>query len=215
MGEISTILEPISQRGKQFPRLATRADRRRYRADGCPRSRARRLRPEGSWKVSGERIFTGGSTPAVALGHGRRIVLAVGVLVGLAAVFLLTFGIGGASVAQAQGTTISAKALNDHGCSSSEWAFVINQINAEANAPASITVQWANGATEVVPLTMFTGKVGHYVTTSNLDSTVVSATTEIYAGWSGQFNLSHGPCGGSSPSPSPSPSPSASPSKPS
>ncbi|MBA2767798.1 MAG: hypothetical protein H0U35_01445, partial [Sporichthyaceae bacterium] len=35
----------------------------------------------------------------------------------------------------------------------------------------------------------------HYATTANLTSTVTSATTDIYAGWSGQFNLSHGPCG--------------------
>ena len=34
---------------------------------------------------------------------------------------------------------------------------------------ASITVKWANGATETVPLDKFTGGVAHYTTTSNLD----------------------------------------------
>jgi hypothetical protein len=76
-----------------------------------------------------------------------------------------------------------------------------------ANAPQSITVTWANGATEVVPLSKFTGGVAHYVTTSNLDSTVVSATAVIYAGWSGQFNLSHGPCGVPTPSSTPTSTP--------
>ena len=86
----------------------------------------------------------------------------------------------------AQGQTITAKALTAHECDSTEWHFVINQVNTEANAPTSITVEWANGASEVVPLAMFTGKVADDVTTSNLDSTVVSATTEIYTGWTAQ-----------------------------
>ena len=91
--------------------------------------------------------------------------------------------------------SISAKALTDHECNDAEWHFVINQIDSEANAPASITVKWANGATETVPLDKFTGGVAHYTTTSNLDSQVTSATASIYDGWDGQFNLSHGPCG--------------------
>ena len=90
---------------------------------------------------------------------------------------------------------ISAKALSDHECDSSEWHFVINQIDTEANAPDSILVTWTNGKSESVPLDKFTGGVAHYTTTSNLDSTVKSATASIYDGWSGQFNLSHGPCG--------------------
>jgi hypothetical protein len=90
---------------------------------------------------------------------------------------------------------ISAKALTDHGCDSTEWHFVINQIDSEANAPASITVTWANGQTATIPREKFTGGVAHYSTTLYLDSTVTSATTTIYDGWSGEFNLSHGPCG--------------------
>jgi hypothetical protein len=105
-------------------------------------------------------------------------------------------GVGaGGSPAPPTGTqTISAKALTDHECNSSEWHFVITQIDTVADAPASIHVTWANGQSEDVPLTNFTGGVAHYVTTDNLDSTVTSATAVIYAGWSGQFNLSHGPC---------------------
>jgi hypothetical protein len=99
-------------------------------------------------------------------------------------------------VAQATGTQeISATALTDHECNDTEWHFVITQIDTEADAPATIHVEWANGNSEDVPLDKFTGGVAHYATTDNLDSTVTSATAEIYAGWHGQFNLSHGPCG--------------------
>lgn len=90
---------------------------------------------------------------------------------------------------------ISAKALVDYECDSSEWHFVINQIDDESLAPASIQVVWDNDATEDVLLSKFSGHVAHFVTQSNLDATVTSATTPIYDGWSGQFNLSHGPCG--------------------
>lgn len=90
--------------------------------------------------------------------------------------------------------TIIAKSLTSHGCDSTEWHFVITSVDTEADAPASITVTWANGQTETVALTKFTGGVAHYSTTDNLSSTVTSATTQIYTGWSGQFNLSHGPC---------------------
>ena len=93
-------------------------------------------------------------------------------------------------------TDISVKqsTLTDHECDSTEWHFVINQIDQESDAPASIHVTWSNGQEEDVPLSAFTGGVAHYTTTSNLDSTVTNATTSIYDGWDGQFNLSHGPC---------------------
>ena len=89
---------------------------------------------------------------------------------------------------------ISAKALTDHECNSDEWHFVINQIDMESNAPASIHVTWANGQEADVARGNFTGGVAHYTTTANLNSTVTSATATIYDSWSGQFNLSHGPC---------------------
>ena len=155
--------------------------------------------------MSDHRNISANNAPSLALDASRRtIAIVVAAVVGLAAIFLLTTG-GGGNIAHAQGTTITAKALADHECDSTEWHFVINQINSAANAPQSITVNWANGDSEVVPLSKFTGGVAHYVTTSNLDSTVVSATAEIYSGWSGQFNLSHGPCGEASSPPPPTP----------
>ena len=96
--------------------------------------------------------------------------------------------------AQSEPKTIEAKALTDHECNTEEWHFVINQIDVESNAPASIHVIWANGSDAVLSLDKFTGGVAHYSTTSNLDSRVISAKAEIYASWDGEFNLSHGPC---------------------
>jgi hypothetical protein len=155
--------------------------------------------------VPDHRDFSTSSAPSVAIAYSlRTVALIAAAVAGLVLVFLVTSGSGG-NLANAQGGTITAKALADHECDETEWHFVINQIDSEANAPASITVEWANGATEDVPLSAFTGKVAHYVTTSNLDSTVVSATTDIYLEWSGQFNLSHGPCGETTP-PTPTPS---------
>ena len=95
----------------------------------------------------------------------------------------------------ANGTKIiHAKALTDHECDSTEWHFVINQISEGTLAPSSIHVAWANGASENVSMWKFTGGVAHYVTTANLGSTVTEASAEIYEAWSGQFNLSSGPC---------------------
>jgi len=144
------------------------------------------------------------STPVVAIGFSRRsIAVLLAGIVGLATVFFILTGGSGGTIAHAQGKSITAKALTDHECDATEWHFVITQVDPEANAPGIITVEWANGDTEEVPLDKYTGKVAHYVTTSNLDSTVVSATADIYLGWSGQFNLSHGPCGGPTPTPTP------------
>ena len=155
----------------------------------------------------GDRIFSGGSSSSVAVGFSRRtIALLVAAMIGLGAVFfLMSSGSGGSLAHATQSKTIYAQALTDHDCNSDEWHFLINQINSQANAPASITVTWANGDIEVVPLSKFTGGVAHYTTTSNLDSTVVSATAVIYSGWPGQFNLSHGPCASPSPTPTKTP----------
>ena len=156
--------------------------------------------------MSGDRNLSASSTSSVGIGFNQRtIAVLLAAVVGLATfVLLLVGGGGGVSTAYAQDTKpITAQALTDHECDSTEWHFVINQIDSEANAPGSITVVWANGQSEAVPLDKFTGKTAHYATTSNLDSTVVSATAQIYTGWSGQFNLSHGPCGGPTPTPTP------------
>ncbi len=99
---------------------------------------------------------------------------------------------------------IEAKALDDHDCDETEWHFVINQIESEALAPASIHVVWANSDEQDISQSAFTGKVAHYNSTANLNSTVVGAYTYIYVDWDGQFNLSHGPC---PPTPTPTPWP--------
>jgi hypothetical protein len=100
-----------------------------------------------------------------------------------------------------EGQTIYAKALTEHGCNNSEWHFLINQIDEEYHAPASIHVYWANGNDQVLLLDDFTGGVAHYRTTSNLGSTVTQAVATIYHDWDGEFNLSHGPCGSTTATP--------------
>jgi hypothetical protein len=139
-------------------------------------------------------LGAGGASAAGGVSR-RTIAYLLAVAVGLATLILIVTGGSSGNVAYAQ-STISAKALTSHECDSTEWHFVITQIATAGDAPASITVTWSNGDSEVVPLAKYTGKTAHYVTTSNLDSTVVSATATIYDGWTGQFNLSHGPCGG-------------------
>ena len=99
------------------------------------------------------------------------------------------------------GTSIDAKALTDHDCDAGEWHFVITGVRG-VGAPASVDVTWADGSEETVLHGRTTGNVAHYTTTSNLDVPVESATADVAARWSGQFNLSHGPCGLEAPDPS-------------
>jgi hypothetical protein len=127
-------------------------------------------------------------------GRGSLVAALLGVVAFVAMLGYTAFGAG--AVTQTSGPhEISAKALLGHECNDTEWHFVINQVDTKADAPATIHVTWANGNSEDVALAKFTGGVAHYITTDNLDSVVTSATATIYGGWSGQFNLSHGPCG--------------------
>ncbi len=90
---------------------------------------------------------------------------------------------------------IHGGSLTNHECNSEVWHFIINQLSDKSLAPPYIDVTWENGAQERVYLgEPRESSNAHYSTTSNLDSRVVSATAEIYSSWSGQFNLSHGPC---------------------
>jgi len=90
---------------------------------------------------------------------------------------------------------ISQGSLDDHECDNTQWHIVINQLNdEEGQMPGSIEVTWANGVTETVALSNVTGGVAHYYTTLNLNYKVTGAEAEIYAGWDGEFVLSHGPC---------------------
>ncbi len=108
---------------------------------------------------------------------------------------------------------IFAKALVDHSCDDNEWHFVITQIEKESWAPGFITVYWDNALSEVVTLEKYTGKTGHYTTYIYLGNKVTQAKATIYQSWNGQFNLSHGPCFGTTPTPTPTctPSPTATP----
>jgi hypothetical protein len=103
-------------------------------------------------------------------------------------------GIAPASGGAVKQISVNPGSLTDHECNATEWHFVITQISDQGLAPATIHVTWANGQSEDVPLSDFTGGTAHYTTTSNLDSTVTGATAVIYSDWDGTFNLSHGPC---------------------
>ena len=70
-----------------------------------------------------------------------------------------------------------------------EWQFAITGIADGAQAPASIQVAWESGAKESVKLSGMKGETALYSTSSNSDSTVVSAGTKIYGGWDGSFEL--------------------------
>src|SRR6266540_3351109 len=148
--------------------------------------------------------------------RARRPIIAV--LLGVVGFALLVaysaIGAGGAvaNAADTQEISVKVASITDHDCNNDEWHFIINQIDTEADAPATIHVTWTNGAVEDVPLDNFTGGAAHYTTTSNLDSTIATATAVIYAEWSGQFVVSHGPC--NTPSSSPPSSPSTVPSTP-
>ena len=119
-------------------------------------------------------------------------------------VLVMVFAVLGTAASSAQAqvgemlVSVNDGSLENHGCDSteSEWHFIINQLSSPSLAPASIHVVWANGSQEDVPLQKVTsGGMAHYATSSNLGSRVESATTYIYEGWMGNFNLSHGPCG--------------------
>jgi hypothetical protein len=90
--------------------------------------------------------------------------------------------------------TVYAKALLDHECNAYEWHFIINQVKDYSSAPKYITVNFSGYGSVSVPLSNFTGKVAHYSTTKYLDAKVLGASASVYGGWSGEFNLSHGPC---------------------
>jgi hypothetical protein len=89
---------------------------------------------------------------------------------------------------------VNPGSIGSHGCDDSEWHFVITQISDPALAPSSIHVVWGNGSEDDLPLDRVTGGTAHYYYYDNLNSPVVNAWTNIYDGWSGTFNLSHGPC---------------------
>jgi hypothetical protein len=84
-----------------------------------------------------------------------------------------------------------------------DWHWIINQIDDESQAPASIRVTFSPGGTVNVPLEKATpGVVAHYTFTGNLSSTVTNATAVIYSAWDGRFVLS---CPEATPTPTKTP----------
>jgi hypothetical protein len=129
-----------------------------------------------------------------ALAYRRGLGIS-GMLLLLMALLLALTSTPAAGIVDPPGTVhVKISSLTDHDCDSTEWHFVITQIDDETNAPASITVKFSGGATVGVGLEKFTGGVAHYTTTQHLGETVIDGTAILYAGWSGEFNLSHGPC---------------------
>lgn len=90
-------------------------------------------------------------------------------------------------------TTQSAKAITDYSCDESAWHFVITDMHDHA-APGSISVTFEDSTTEAISLEKVTGNVAHYTSAENADLRVSSATAQLPSDWSGQFNLSSGPC---------------------
>jgi len=60
-------------------------------------------------------------------------------------------------------------------------------------------VVWSDGSTSDPALDKFTGKVAHYVDKAHLslfpkwDGNKYQVSADIYEGWGGNFNISHGP----------------------
>jgi len=99
-----------------------------------------------------------------------------------------------AQVSETKVIEIKEASLSGHGCNSQEWHIIINQIASPELAPAIVTMHFPEGTVNAV-LSAFTGGAAHYSTTEYLGSFLLGATAIIYAGWDGQFVLSHGPCG--------------------
>jgi hypothetical protein len=100
-------------------------------------------------------------------------------------------------------TVFQDNALTPTNCNATEWHWIINGLDEEADAPLSITAHFSGGD-EIVPLSNFTGGVAHYSWTDNLSDHLVApgATAQIFADYT-NFNLSHGPCNNNTPTPTP------------
>jgi hypothetical protein len=86
--------------------------------------------------------------------------------------------------------------------------FVINQVDAPADAPSSITVNFADASSATYPLLVVDGKAAKYQGPVPTGSYATSATAVVYAAWSGEFVLSHYLCGTTPPTTDPTTSPS-------
>ena len=86
--------------------------------------------------------------------------------------------------------------IGDQECSSTEWHFSITGVKSRGQAPNWIVVTFSDGSQEHVAFGKLSGKTAHYTTRLHLGEDVVAATAALPPSWTGQFVLSHGPCGG-------------------
>ena len=86
---------------------------------------------------------------------------------GFLAVGVTSLGVAAlAGSARADGGSFHGATISGHQCDSTEWHFVITQV--DGTAPSSITVSWSNGTSSVLGLSSLTGKTAHYRTTAHL-----------------------------------------------
>ena len=78
---------------------------------------------------------------------------------------------------------------------SDRWFFVLNQFGGQV-PPATVHATWTDGSQADVPLLKDTpATMAQYATPEHQGFTLRSATANVPAGWSGQFNVAEGPCG--------------------
>jgi hypothetical protein len=122
-----------------------------------------------------------------------RIPKALASLFGVLALLVASAATVGAQEHESGTTTQAAKAISDYSCDEAAWHFIITDVQ-DNEAPATISVVFEDGTTEVIPLEKVTGNAAHYTSSTNVDLRVSSATAQLPAAWNGQFNLSSGPC---------------------
>jgi hypothetical protein len=133
----------------------------------------------------------------------RRAVLRARLGIGMSAVgLLMILGalIASGAYATSSTVTISIKqaSLTDHQCDTAEIELIINQIDTPADAPRSVTIFFATGtpSSVVADASTVTGGAAHYLYAGpNYTAPIANATAVIYAGWTGEFVESSGPCG--------------------
>jgi hypothetical protein len=100
------------------------------------------------------------------------------------------------------------------GCEDDEYLFILNQLANSSDAPSSISVLLSGGGSITVGLSALHNKNAHYSLPAGdvpAGQVPVNAFAVVPDNYSGNFVISHVPCGSPSPSPSPTPAPSPSP----
>ena len=100
------------------------------------------------------------------------------------------------------------------GCADDEYLFILNQLANSSDAPSSIQVLLSGGGYITVARSKLNNHTAQYSLAAGdvpAGQVPVNAFAVVPNGYSGNFVISHVPCGTPSPSPSPSPEPSPSP----